>query len=68
MGKFARIDDYVEASLFFYTRSNEEPMAGFMKYSPAKMSETAFSRKTDEHGFAYIKVVKLAEKHPLIEF
>ncbi len=68
LGTFARIDDYEEASLFFYTRFDEEPMAGFMKYSPAKMSETTFSKKTDEHGFAYIKVVKLAEKHPLVEF
>jgi hypothetical protein len=68
LGTFARIDDYEEASIFFYARFKEEPMAGFMKYSPAKMSETAFSKKTDEHGFAYIKVVKLAEKHPLVEF
>ncbi len=68
LGTFARIDDYEEASLFFYTRLDQEPMAGFMKYSPAKVSETAPSKKTDEHGFAYVKVVKLAEKHPLVEF
>lgn len=68
IGTFARIDDYEEASLFFYTGLNEEPKAGFMKYSPAKVSETSFSKKTDEHGFAYVKVVKLAERHPLVEF
>ncbi|TLY02634.1 MAG: hypothetical protein E6K95_05270 [Thaumarchaeota archaeon] len=68
LGAFARIDDYEEASLFFYTRMSGEPPAGFVRYSPAKTTETAFSKKTDEHGFVYIKVVKLAEKHPLVQF
>lgn len=68
LGTFARIDDYEEASLFFYVRLPAEPTAGFMRYSPAKAGETAFSKKTDEHGFVYLKVVKLAEKHPLVEF
>jgi len=68
LGAFARIDDYEEASLFFYTRMSGEPPAGFVRYSPAKTAETAFSKKTDEHGFVYIKVVKLAEKHPLVQF
>ncbi len=68
IGAFARIDDYEEASLFFYTRSDSEPSAGFVRYSPAKSTETAFSKKTDEHGFVYIKVIKLAERHPLVQF
>ncbi len=68
LGAFARIDDYEEASLFFYTHMNGEPPAGFVRYSPSKTSDTAFSKKTDEHGFIYIKVVKLAEKHPLVQF
>jgi len=68
MGAFARIDDYEEASLFFYTRAESEPSAGFVRYSPAKAGETSFSKKTDEHGFVYIKVIKLAEKHPLVQF
>jgi len=68
VGTFARIDDYEEASIFFYARSQEEPSAGFMKYSPDKISETAYTKRTNEHGFQYIKVVKLAEPHPLIQF
>lgn len=68
IGTFARIDDYEEASIFFYTKSKEEPSAGFVKYAPDKISETALVRKTDEHGFYYIKLVKLSEQHPLVEF
>jgi len=68
LGAFARIDDYEEASLFFHTRLPSEPNAGFVRYSAAKAGETNFSKRTDEHGYVYIKVVKLAEKHPLIHF
>ena len=68
IGSFARLDDYEEASLFFYARTKEEPSAGFVKYSPTNLSGTAFSKRADEHGFYYVKVIKLAEKHPLVEF
>ena len=68
IGSFARLDDYEEASLFFYTRIKAEPPAGFVRYSPTNISDTNFSKRTDEHGFYYVKVIKLAEKHPLVEF
>ncbi len=68
IGTFARIDDYEEASIFFYARTSGGPTSGFVKYSPDKISETAFVGKTDEHGFYYIKVLKLAEPHPLVQF
>ncbi len=67
MGTFARIDDYEEASIFFYTHSKEEP-SGFLKYSYDKITETTFVKRTDEPGYHYIKVVKLAEPHPLVQF
>lgn len=67
IGTFARIDDYEEASIFFYTHAHEEP-SGFLKYSYDKITETAFVKRTDEPGFHYIKVVKLAEPHPLVQF
>ncbi len=68
IGTFARIDDYEEASIFFYTKTKGAPTSGFVKYSPDKISETAFVSRTDEHGFYYIKVVKLAQAHPLVRF
>jgi hypothetical protein len=68
LGAFARLDDYEEASLFFYTKMKEESTAGFVRYSPTRINETNFSKRTDEHGFIYVKVIKLMEKHPLVEF
>jgi hypothetical protein len=68
IGTFARIDDYEEASIFFFAKTKEEPQSGFVRYSPDKLAETSFVRKTDEHGFYYIKVVRLSEPHPLVQF
>lgn len=68
IGSFARLDDYEEASLFFYTNVDKEPEDGFVRYAPSRVADTGFSRRTDEHGFIYVKVIKLAEKHPLVEF
>ena len=67
IGTFARIDDYEEASIFFYTRVKEEP-SGFLRYSYDKITETIYVKRTDEPGYHYIKVVKLTEPHPLVEF
>lgn len=68
IGTFARIDDYEEASIFFYLMEKNEPTLGFVRYAPDKIGDTSFVTKTDEHGFSYIKVVRLAEKHPLVDF
>jgi len=67
VGTFARIDDYEEASIFFYTRTKEEP-SGFLRYSYDKITETTYVRRTDEPGYHYIKVVKLTAPHPLVDF
>ena len=67
VGTFARIDDYEEASIFFYTRAKDEP-SGFLRYSYDKITETTYVKRTDEPGFHYIKVVKLTGAHPLVEF
>ncbi len=68
VGTFARIDDYEEASIFFYSHSKGEPPSGFLRYSYDKITETTFVKRTDEPGYHYIKVVKLAEPHPLVQF
>ena len=67
-GCFARLDDFEEASLFFYCRLNSEPTSGFVRYSASRLADTDFSKRIDEHGSIYVKVVKLKEKHPLVEF
>ncbi|MDA4125380.1 MAG: hypothetical protein OK438_08065 [Thaumarchaeota archaeon] len=67
LGTFARIDDYEEASIFFYTHSDAEP-SGFLRYSYDKITETTFVKRTDEPGFHYIKVVRLSQPHPLVQY
>jgi hypothetical protein len=67
-GCFARLDDFEEASLFFYARLDKQPPSGFVRYSASKLGDTDFSKRIDEHGSIYVKVVKLKEKHPLVEF
>lgn len=67
LGTFARIDDYEEASIFFYTHCDQDP-SGFLRYSYDKITETTFVKRTDEPGYHYIKVVKLSEPHPLVQF
>ena len=67
LGTFARIDDYEEASIFFYCRLKEEP-SGFLRYTYDRIAETIFVKRTDEPGYHYIKVVKLIGVHPLVEF
>lgn len=66
MGTFARIDDYEEASIFFHCKT-EEPTSGFVRYAPDKPNETAFVRRTNDPGFYPVKVVRLSEKHPLVQ-
>ena len=67
MGTFARIDDYEEASIFFYTKVKDEP-SGFLRYSYDKITETTYVKRTDEPGYHFIKVVKLVQPHPLVQF
>ena len=67
-GCFARLDDFEEASLFFYSRLKQEPPSGFVRYSASRLGDTDFSKRIDEHGSIYVKVVHLKEKHPLVEF
>ncbi|MDG6901744.1 MAG: hypothetical protein JRM80_07260 [Nitrososphaerota archaeon] len=66
IGTFARIDDYEEASIFFYWRSSQQPVSGFIRYASDKIGDTGFVGKTEEHGYQFVKVIKLAEKHPLV--
>jgi hypothetical protein len=67
LGTFARIDDYEEASIFFYWKSSQAPSSGFVRYASDKIGDTGYVSKTEEHGYQYVKVVKLAQKHPLVQ-
>lgn len=67
MGTFTRIDDVEEASLFFYAVLPEPQKEGFLRYSPTRTQDTEFTNRLDEHGSLYVKIVRLAEPHPLVQ-
>lgn len=67
IGVFTRINEVDENSIFFYTVLDELPVYNFLKYSAMKIVEVGFTNRVDEHGNIYIKVIKLASNHPLVE-
>ncbi|MEM3383152.1 MAG: hypothetical protein QXL52_03150 [Nitrososphaerales archaeon] len=67
IGVFTRINEANENSIFFYTILDELPVYNFLKYSALKIGEATFTNKVDEHGSIYIKIIKLAKSHPLVE-
>jgi hypothetical protein len=66
VGTFTRIEEYEEASIFFYLEQEEKIEQNFVRYSVGK-AEASLTNRTDEHGYIFIKIIRLGESHPLIE-
>ena len=66
VGSFTRIEDYEEASIFFYYEQESRPEQNFVRYSMNKADATMTNR-TDEHGNVYVKIIRLKQTHPLVE-
>jgi hypothetical protein len=66
LGTFARIEDFDEASLFFYVDQKHRPVENFVGYSTTK-SLAYFTNRTDEHGNMFVKVIRLRAAHPLVD-
>jgi hypothetical protein len=66
IGSFTRIEDYEEASIFFYYEQENRPEQNFVRYSMNK-ADVTMTNRTDEHGNVYIKVIRLNQTHPLVE-
>ena len=56
------------SSYFCYVILDEDPKKPFLKFSSTKNAPPCFTSNPDEHGYSYIKFVKLAETHPLIDY
>ncbi|MBI4258029.1 MAG: hypothetical protein HY619_03655 [Thaumarchaeota archaeon] len=67
LGAFTRIDDYEEASIFFYMLLNESPSSQFLRFSSSNVTSTGFTGRIDEHGYVFIKIIRLVQEHPLVE-
>ena len=55
-------------SFFCYVVLNQEPIEPFLKHSATNGSQPIFVNNTSEHGYSYIKIIKLQETHPLVNY
>ncbi len=54
-------------SYFYYLILDEEPTDPFLRYSSQKVEQPSFSNRIGEHGYIYLKLIKLASSHPLVK-
>jgi hypothetical protein len=54
-------------SYFYYVVLDEEPTNSFLRYSSQKVEQPSFSNRIDEHGYVYLKLIRLASGHPLVK-
>ena len=66
IGTFARIEDFEEASLFFFFEQDFKPEENFVGYSTSK-AQAFLTNRIDEHGNLFVKIVRLKENHPLVD-
>jgi len=64
-GVFTRLDEFDETSIFFYCWLDKEPSGRFIKYS-TNSSELSYTDRLEEHGYVYLKVIRLKVPHPLV--
>lgn len=66
IGTFARIEDFEEASLFFFFEQDSRPIENFVGYSTAK-AQAYLTNRIDEHGSLFVKIIRLKASHPLVD-
>ncbi len=50
---------------FYYVNIETEP-ANFLKYSTQRSEKPCFTNSIENHGYIYLKIIKLAKEHPLV--
>jgi hypothetical protein len=67
LGSPMSTNDNDSISYFYYVNLEEEPKEPFLRYSSLKNEQPVFSSRLEEHGYVYLKVVKLQGDHPLVK-
>ena len=67
VGLFMNFNESDENSYFCYVRLDYEPTKPFLKYSSKDGTEPTFVNSLSDHGYSYLKVIKLKDKHPLVK-
>jgi hypothetical protein len=55
-------------SYFCHVVLDSDPQKPFIKFSSTNGSEPIFVENPSEHGFSYVKIIKLKETHPLVDY
>ena len=55
-------------SYFCHVVLDFDPQKPFVKFSSTNSSEPSFVDTPSEHGYSYIKIIKLRETHPLVDY
>jgi hypothetical protein len=67
LGSPMSTNDNESISYFYYVTLDEEPKEPFLRYSSLKNEQPIFSARLDEHGYIYLKVIRLQDEHPLVK-
>lgn len=67
LGTTMSANDNETISYFYYLTLEEEPKEPFLRYSSQRIDQPMFSTRLDEHGYVYLKVIRLAADHPLVK-
>jgi hypothetical protein len=67
LGATMSANDNETISYFYYVALGEEPKEPFLRYSSQRAERPVFSARLDEHGYVYLKVIRLATDHPLVK-
>ena len=68
LGAHLSLTESSDTSYFYYVLLEQEIEKYFMKFSLQKSAAPTFSNHIDEHGYIYLKIIKLHDMHPLIKF
>jgi hypothetical protein len=66
MGTAINLTETDSLSYFYYITIREEPKYSYLRFSSQSPEQPTFSNKIDEHGYVYLKIIKLARAHPLV--
>jgi len=67
LGVFMNFNEEGE-SYFCHVVLNENPAKPFLKYSTHNGAQPTFIEDPSEHGYSYIKIIKLKDTHPLVDY
>ena len=67
LGTTMSANDNETISYFYYLTLQEEPKEPFLRYSSQRIDQPTFSTRLEEHGYVYLKVIRLAADHPLVK-